>query len=289
MKTIKLILILAVLTLPAHSAWAYSVTIPDNVDNWPGWTIGAWSSNTPYTSWNGTALNNTDFIGVPDIRSTTFTIDNGDLTNISVSMYISDPSDWAGGILPGDFFLNTNPSAGMTWTYDIHNPTNLSASSSLPTQSTANWNIYKTSIPYGSPVVDHSDYVMSTVYTQNTGDWIWRYNEPIQATTAELKGDPIVGSANFSTVYDDPKKGPTSVGVWPSQFGISAGYYTVNIGLGEGINLGNTGVFDFGWQVSCANDVTYGTVDYPTPEPGTMLLVGLGAAGVAFMRRRNTA
>ena len=41
-----------------------------------------------------------------------------------------------------------------------------------------------------------------------------------------------------------------------------------------------------GWTLNCANDVLRETVAIPSPEPGTMALLGLGLVGLVWGRKR---
>jgi hypothetical protein len=45
--------------------------------------------------------------------------------------------------------------------------------------------------------------------------------------------------------------------------------------------------FGFRWDMSCANDVIEGGASAPVPEPGTMVLFGLGMAGLAIYGKRR--
>ena len=45
--------------------------------------------------------------------------------------------------------------------------------------------------------------------------------------------------------------------------------------------------FTYAFAMLCANDVVYGEAQVPTPEPGTILLMGVGALGACFIRRRT--
>lgn len=44
--------------------------------------------------------------------------------------------------------------------------------------------------------------------------------------------------------------------------------------------------FTYAFTMTCANDVLFGQSMVPTPEPASMLLMGVGALGAAAMRRR---
>jgi hypothetical protein len=55
------------------------------------------------------------------------------------------------------------------------------------------------------------------------------------------------------------------------------------IGTGAPVNIGDTATF--GFKVSFIGDVQYCTKQYPTPEPTTILLLGLGAMSVIRRRR----
>jgi hypothetical protein len=45
--------------------------------------------------------------------------------------------------------------------------------------------------------------------------------------------------------------------------------------------------FGFHWDMSCANDVIEGGVSAPVPEPGTMMLFGIGMLGLAVYGKRR--
>lgn len=62
-------------------------------------------------------------------------------------------------------------------------------------------------------------------------------------------------------------------------------YLEYHISL-ESLGLQGGETIGLKWGMSCANDTIEGAVAVPAPEPGTMVLLGLGLAGLAWARRR---
>ena len=117
--------------------------------------------------------------------------------------------------------------------------------------------------------------------TQVTFNFIWNSGNAVAGVNVLFALDDSLGGVNYyGTGYNIPTPGLNS--------------YTFNL---QAANLANVGagaiINGLNFQIDPANvsgnyDITYSSITLsPTPEPTTLALVGLGAAGLLAIRRRK--
>lgn len=216
--------------------------------------------------------NNKDVIGTPDLYGGSFEIDENSLSNISLNYY----SNTLYGQAPGDWFIDYDHNG--IWDYVITTASAYRGSNTntafVDINSNTAWKAYSVAIGYG----DLNNYIRS--YALNTGSWDIRDCHPALAKSSFLSAGNIVSAVTFS--------------------GFFAGTHTASWQFANALDLGDAGKFIYGFAMTCANDVLYGTAEYtvdpdpgpgpnPVPEPGTALLVGIGLLGLAATGRRRRA
>ncbi|EPR30540.1 PEP motif putative anchor domain protein [Alkalidesulfovibrio alkalitolerans DSM 16529] len=220
----------------------------DGTIHWPGFP----SQNAKY----GAEQNSKDVWGTPDILGGVFTFDGHYLTGIQIDYKYPTQSGWD-AFAPADWFFDVN--ADGTWDYVITSQERLTdyATARQP----GDWAVYGVSLDFADP----GSYYFSVA----PSGFLPRYDHPVKA---DLGDSELLGYAEFSGWRNSkPNTSTTYTALWdlsnsPIFFG------------------GNGGEFIYGFALTCANDVLYGTGPVPTPEPGTMLLL-LGGAGAMFARR----
>jgi hypothetical protein len=150
-------------------------------------------------------------------------------------------------IKPADLFIDVNND--KYWDYVVNMIT--------PTYGAGNQGLYD----IHQYLTDPNGYIMSYIDGYSVRD-----NHPIGVNYLSGAPDPI----------------PVTFGGWQDGL-VSFSFGNQNY---QGIPLVGS-QFAIGWTVNCANDVIYEELNHQVPEPGTLLLLGLGIISLAVMNRKK--
>ena len=210
--------------------------------------------------WDGihTYYHNYDVIGTPQITGGSFVFNAHKLVGIDLN-YESTACD----IMPADWFFDVDQD--NHWDYVFHNTISLDWKTGLK----SNYSLYKVDMP----INDWNNYYKATF-----GE---RYGHPTQARDWYLRkyGTLIDEYVDFSQWNKNPyavSKDKPATAIW-SGFEIDMNKYA-----GQHMT--------YAFAMTCANDVLYNQIPLPSPEPGTFILLGIGALGLfLFERKRHSA
>jgi len=223
-------------------------------------TINFTDTTIYWPGWNNNTNDDTlDVLGIPNFTGGSANVNNRALDRLTINRTSQNPS-YFNIISPGDLFIDIG--ANGNWDYVVDLTTWTTSGPDNPDAQSGSYKLYSVNIGLNSP----SGYITSGV--DYTGAWDGRTVRDNHPVAAELLGQVTeVGDVDFSGWGD----GNTT-------------QYTFDF---DGLNLGDSGKFIIGWMPNCANDVLYETVNYAVPEPSTMLLFGLGLAGLLRKKRKN--
>jgi len=280
-NTLFMIMLLAFTVVAAR---AETLTVSDSSTQFflPGF------GTTDAMKYNGKNANGNDAWGTPNITQANISFSGNKLTTISIDFKFPELWGWS-SIKPGDLFLDLN--SDNVWDVVLDSPwVNKGPSVGVTNQS---WNAYNVQFAAtGAASLTNYEYTRLssntasanailaafsgksyTVTQDYNGEGIPRYDHPVAARQALLtSGNKFQNSVDFSG--------------WKNV--VSSTNDTMEISWNLSALDLHSNQLTFAFAVNCANDNIYGDPGpTPTPEPASMLLMGVGAVGAAWMRRRK--
>ena len=274
MKRIVVIMLALICASTAATGWAYNVSFGDNTIHWTNWT-----GHSSY-GWNDDSI---DVVGNPNVSGGVAAISTtGFLQSITFNYSVSPVNDWS-MLAPGSLFINVlNGDGDLTWDYVVNTIGTPKKDPNATSLAAGPYGLYHIAVS-AMKGINNAAYVTSG--QDLTGQWsgyVIRDNHPIGVQSSLLTDK--VGDVAYSGF---PNKTAQSNGV---------STYDFTTYLGDGLDLQGKD-FIIGWEMTCANDVIYETIELvppptrippnPVPEPSTVILLGAGLAGIGLLRRRS--
>lgn len=210
-------------------------------------------NNYYWTGWNNrTSDDSQDVIGNPNIIGGTATVSsNGYLTGLTFNVTGINPTS----VVPGDLFIDSDGDGSWNFVVNLLGSRNFSTIGFATGDNT----LYSVINPLS---LNSSRYTLS--YASNGNIANYREYHPV--------------AYNISSNLTQVSTNPVFTG-WSSTTTPTFSFGAQDILLGSQFNIG--------WTQQCANDVFYGTLNNPVPEPASMLLLGSGLIGLAGWGRRR--
>lgn len=251
MKNLIVFFIAISFMFSASLAQAELVSFGDNVKYWEG--FGNRYGDDRY-----------DVIGNPDITGGNFVFSGHVLTGISINYTTTNRL-----LIPGDWFFDVDKD--NNWDYVLHNDIP-SYKQVGPYASTSSYSLYSVDFDFAidSPL---ASWFRTSPYDKSfAGGYDYRENHPVQANVDSSKYDFTLLQTISFTGWEYSGTGPYT-STW-SGFGID-----LNNFAGED--------FTYGFAMTCANDVLFGSAPVPAPEPSTWILFGTGLGALMLARRKR--
>jgi hypothetical protein len=281
------------ITVGAAGAQASSVTFGDSVNVWSG------MKKTPEST-------DQDQNGVPDLTGGTLTYTNNHkLTSISLNYanhYMNTSwgkSAWK-SLEAGDWYIDVDQD--NAWDYLIHQPDKVLNAATHKQVSNDQYHLYalNDTVLYGDSTLydKYGKFTQYNGYYGGTDNRDWHpstVKDSILPSQYQVKKNGV-----WVTKTKNSDKGMVDLGVvgfdgWDSLEELTSMSNSEAVGSSTW-DLSGLGGLDLdkfsgkeiiiAFAMTCANDVLFEHTRVPTPEPGTMLLMGLGALGVGYMRKR---
>ena len=251
MKNLIALFIAIVFMFSASLAQAEVVSFGDNVNYWEGF---------------GNRYDDRyDVIGNPDITGGNFVFSDHVLTGVSINYNTTNKL-----LIPGDWFFDVDQD--NNWDYVLHN--NIPSYKEVgPYDSSNSYSLYSVDFDFAidSPL---ASWRKSSPYDESFARWYDSYREdhPVQANVDSSKYDFTLLQTISFTGWEYTGTGPYTA-TW-SGFELDLTEF-----LGK--------EFTYGFAMTCANDVLFGSAPIPSPEPSTWILFGSGLGMLMLARRKR--
>jgi len=246
----RVIVMVGIIAQLIISQAANATSFTDETKYWAGW-----DSSSAYQ-------NSKDVLEAPQITGGSYDVANDMLSSIS---FAADPA-WTGGgwgtATSGDLFINVKTSADdHIWDYIVrtYDPTRKleSVAGNYALYDISSLNASDQRSAYGANSNPNMGY--GTIGPYVTA--YYRQNQPVAIIDSLLAGLTPVG-----TVYFD---------------GLIADQFNTKYTFTNPLLVGDS--WSFSWTQTCGNEV----VQNPVPEPGTMMLLGVGLLGLVVCGKRR--
>lgn len=283
------------ITVGAAGAQASVVGFGDSVNVWSG------LKHTP-------ELANQDQNGVPDLTGGTLTFSAGHtLTSITLN-YTNHFANQSWGqsawnaLEAGDWYIDVDNN--KAWDYVIHRPDQVWDFDKNKWVDNTAYHLYQANdmILYGtSTTYTNGKFTQYDAYYGNTDNRNWHPTTVKDSILPYEYEKKVKGKYVYAT--ENANSGILDLGVvgfdgWDSFSELDRLSKSTAVGSSTW-DLSGLGGIDFSklmgkeiiiaYTMTCANDVLFERPRVPTPEPGTMLLMGLGILGVGYLRKRARA